>query len=331
MVSQISLSLVIFSILSLAYADKNVRIKPDQGALVVDATGAYPNSFRTISAAVAALHNKADAQKIFIFPSTYNEQVSIPRHKGLVTIQGYTNEATSYKKNQVTITNNISRLTAPDNYKTATFSVQSPNVRLYNLNIANTFGQGAQALAVSAVNTNQGYYGCKFTGFQDTVLSHIGRQIFAKSYISGAVDFIFGMNATTLFHEIDIETVSNGFITANGRNDPDNNYMYVFNKANITGTSGPGSTVLGRPWRPYAKVIFQESYMSDVVAPEGWSRWDSTSSVDHVVYREYKNYGPGANTSERVPWSSQATSLITPTDMFGSNFEKESWVDTDYL
>lgn len=130
---------------------------------------------------------------------------------------------------------------------------------------------------------------------------------------------------------MDIETISTGFITANGRDSEDNKSIYVFNKANITGTSGPNSTDLGRPWRPYSRVVFQQSYMSDVVTPRGWSRWDDVQSTDNVVYQEYLNQGPGANRSARVAWSSQGTALIKASDLFGSNYDRENWVDIDYL
>lgn len=130
---------------------------------------------------------------------------------------------------------------------------------------------------------------------------------------------------------MDIETIGTGFITANGRDSEDNKSIYVFNKANITGTSGPNSTDLGRPWRPYSRVVFQQSYMSDVVTPRGWSRWDDVQSTDNVVYQEYLNQGPGANRSARVAWSSQGTTLIKASDLFGSNYDRENWVDIDYL
>ena len=61
--------------------------------------------------------------------------------------------------------------------------------------MANTFGHSesnGQALAISAHASNQGYYGCQFTGYQDTVLANTGYQLYAKSLIVGATDFIFG-------------------------------------------------------------------------------------------------------------------------------------------
>lgn len=316
----------------LVLADKNVRVKPDRGALVVDASGSYPSSYLNISAAVASLHNKTDAQKIFIFPGTYVEQVYIPRLAGPLAIQGFTNNARDYKNNEVTLTYNLSRLDGlGNNDLTSTLRLWTTNVRVYNLDIANTFGEGAQALALSAQNTNQGFYGCKFTGYQDTIYANEGRQIYAKSYVNGAVDFIFGIRALAWFHQLDIVTIGNGYVTANGRDAEENKSIYVFNEVNVSGTSGANSTVLGRPWRPYSRVIFQKSYLGDVVKPAGWSRWDNVQSVDDVVYQEYENYGPGANPEERVEWSSQLDAPITATDLFGRKFDKENWVDADYL
>ena len=66
---------------------------------------------------------------------------------------------------------------------------------------------------------NQGYYGCQFTGFQDTVLAETGRQVYAKTYIEGATDFIFGQTALAWFDQCDIRvpTASLGYVTASGR------------------------------------------------------------------------------------------------------------------
>jgi pectinesterase len=316
-----------------AFANKWERTKPDRGALVVDASGKYDGSYTTIGAAVAGLHNGTDAQKIFIFPGTYTEQVYIRPLDGPLTIHGYTKNARDYKNNEVTLTYNLSRNTPglPNNDATSTLRLWTSNVKLYNMIVENTSGERVQALALSAQRTNQGFYGCKFTGYQDTVYANEGRQIYAKSYVNGAVDFIFGLRAIAWFHKLDIETTSSGYITANGREAEENDSFYVFNEVNVSGTSGPSSTVLGRPWRPYSRVVFQNSYLGDVVKPAGWSRWDSTQSVDNIFYKEYKNYGPGANVDARVEFSSQLDKKIKASDLFGNKFEKESWVDKDYL
>ncbi|KAJ4344961.1 hypothetical protein N0V95_006074 [Ascochyta clinopodiicola] len=314
---------------------KNERISPSRGSLVVDASGKLPNSHRNISSAVTALSNTTAAQVIYIAPGTYSEQVYIPPLAGPLTVQGYTKDARSYKDNKVTITGNLSRQTPglANNDATATVRLWTSNVKFYNLNIANTFGQaatGGQALALSAQKTGQGFYGCSFTGYQDTIYANEGKQVYAKTFINGAVDFIFGLRASAWFDKVDIETIGTGYITANGRDAANNTSIYVFNQANVRGTSGANSTYLGRPWRQWSRVIFQRSYLGDVIRPEGWSRWDSVQPVDNVVYEEYKNYGPGA-AGLRANFSSQLRKPVKAEDVFGPSFENEFWVDTNYL
>jgi pectinesterase len=178
---------------SMVLADsKNERITPSRGAIVVDASGKLQNSFRNISAAVNALLNTTSAQTIYIAPGTYTEQVYFRPLAGPLTVQGYTKDARSYKDNKVTITGNLSRQTPgiPNNDATATVRLWTSNVKFYNLDIANTFGEAitsGQALALSAQNTNQGFYGCSFTGYQDTIYANEGRQIYAKSFINGNI------------------------------------------------------------------------------------------------------------------------------------------------
>ncbi|KAF2833417.1 carbohydrate esterase family 8 protein-like protein [Ophiobolus disseminans] len=314
---------------------KYTRASPSRGSIVVDASGQHQGSYKTVSAGITALRNTTSAQTIFILPGTYTEQVYVPPLGGPLTVQGYTSDARSYKDNTVTITYNLSRKTPglANNDATATVRLWTPNVKFYNLNIYNTFGQAAtsgQALALSAQKTNQGFYGCKFTGYQDTIYANEGRQIYAKSYINGAVDFIFGLRAIAWFEDVDIESIGPGYITANGREAQNNTSIYVINQSKVFGSS-PNSTVLGRPWRTFSRVVFQKSYLGDVVKPEGWARWDAVQSVENVVYQEYKNFGPGAGLVARANFSTQIERAYRPVDLFGKRFESEGWVDGDYL
>ncbi len=144
------------------------------------------------------------------------------------------------------------------------------------------------------------------------------------------MDFIFGLRASAWFDKVDIQTIGPGYITANGRDSSNNTSIYVFNQADVRGMSGANSTFLGRPWRQWSRVIFQRSYLGDVVKPEGWSRWDAVQPLENVVYQEYKNYGPGA-AGLRASFSSQLSTPIKIEEVFGRGFEKEVWVDTNYL
>lgn len=119
---------------------------------------------------------------------TYNEQVYIPVLKSALTIYGETNDTSGYKSNRVTITQGKSQDDSANNDLTATLRAWTPNLKVYNINLVNTRGKGSQALAVSAMADKQGYYGCSFKGYQDTILAQTGNQVYAKCYIEGKLD-----------------------------------------------------------------------------------------------------------------------------------------------
>jgi pectinesterase len=157
----------------------------------------------------------------------------------------------------VTITQGRSQDTVATNDLTATLRAHNTGLKVYNINLENTRGQGRQALAVSALAGKQGYYGVKFMGYQDTILANVGAQLYARCYIDGAVDFIFGQNATAWFDAADIRIKGKGYIVASGRDSESNPSYYVIHNSNIQLANGvslaPGSTYLGRPWRNYAR------------------------------------------------------------------------------
>ncbi|CAI0380324.1 unnamed protein product, partial [Linum tenue] len=119
------------------------------------------------------------------------------------------------------------------------------------------------AVAAEVSGDKTSFYGCGFSGVQDTLWDNAGRHYFKRCTIEGAVDFIFG-NAQSI-------------------------------------VSGVGLSYLGRPWRPYARVLFFKSNFSQVVDPRGWDPWN-LSDQKGVIYAEYGNFGPGADTSNRVSW-----------------------------
>jgi len=53
---------------------------------------------------------------------------------------------------------------------------------MYNVNVKNTF-VGSQAIAISQYGNRVGLYGCAFIGYQDTVLTQQGTQVYLKGYI----------------------------------------------------------------------------------------------------------------------------------------------------
>jgi hypothetical protein len=94
-----------------------------------------------------------------------------------------------------------------NNDQTGTLRVKAAGFRLYNVNVNNSYGKGSQAIALSA-QADSGYYGCAFMGYQDTLLSNEGYQLYVKCMISGATDFIFGQRASAWFEKCDIRVVT---------------------------------------------------------------------------------------------------------------------------
>ncbi|KAE9063957.1 hypothetical protein PF007_g29368 [Phytophthora fragariae] len=260
----------------------NARIQPPVGATVVDASGTHPGSFKTIAEAAAHLPNTTATVEhtLFVYPGVYEEQVTITH-------------AMAQKDVPATVTKNR-------NDATSTLLLKASDVKIYNLNVANTAGDVGQAIAAKVDGANYGIYACNFTGYQDTLYSNKGPELIAKSYINGAIDFVFGLYAKAWFESCDIEVIGDGCITANGRNNDTNPSEYVFNKANVFG-SGKGIGYLGRPWRPYASVVFQNSNISDVINSDGWQKWNGDNNTTNVYFKEFNNTGADPGRQLRVP------------------------------
>ncbi|KAF3083336.1 hypothetical protein TWF569_005800 [Orbilia oligospora] len=307
------------------------RTSPPSGSLVVSKN---PSSgqYGTIQAAVNALSTTStSAQSIFIYQGTYNEQVKIPARKAVLSIYGYTTDTSSYSGNTVTITYSMGADIAGNNELSATVQSRSVGLKMYNIIVKNTRGKGVQALALSAYADKQGFYGCTFVGYQDTILANVGYQVYGKCYIEGATDFIFGQTARALFSQCVIRISGDGWVTANGRDSSSNPSYYLIDKSSIaaaSGYTGVGKSYLGRPWRNYARVVVQRTVLSNVINGAGWSQWSSSSpNTDHVSFQEYGNTGDGASGT-RASFSSKLGGAVNPTSILDGD---TSWVDLSYV
>jgi len=66
-----------------------------------------------------------------------------------------------------------------------------------------------------------------------------------------------------------------GFVTAQSRNSPDDPTGFVFEGGLVTGN---GKVHLGRAWRPYSRVIFRNTFFSDIITPQGWNAWTAVGN-----------------------------------------------------
>jgi len=210
---------------------------------------------------------------------------------------------------------------------------------MYNINVVNSYGIGSQALALSAYGTAQGFYGCSFVGYQDTVLTDIGTQYFGSSYIEGAVDYIFGQTANTYIKNSVIASVGVGAITASGPQTSSASGIYVLDSCHIQAAANAkvnlvGNVYLGRPWTQYARAVFKSCSLSNIINAAGWDKWSTTQpNTASVTFAEYVNTGPGSSTSQRARFSTQLSSSTAAkysiSAVLGSGYT--TWVDSNYL
>lgn len=128
-------------------------------------------------------------------------------------------------------------------------------------------------------------------------------------------------------------TAPGGAITANGRISSSDVSYYVISKSSVSAAQdasvGPQSVYLGRPWEDYARVCFQDTVLSSIIAPAGWEVWNSSSpNTAHVTFQEYENTGSGA-AGMRANFSRKLSSPVLIETVLGSSYT--SWVDGSYL
>ena len=236
---------------------------------------------------------------IHIKPGIYKEQIKILQTKPFIKFLGDDAEKT-------VLTFNLSAKTSGDTRNSYTTYISGSDFRAENITFENTYGTGSQAVAVY-VNTDRAVFrNCSFLGWQDTLFAHGGRQYYKDCYIEGHVDFIFG-SATAVFEDCHIHSKGAGYITAQWRLSDQETNGFVFRNCRLTGSDTGKGVYLGRPWRPYGRVVFINCWMDAHIRPEGWDNWRDPAREKTAWFAEYKSTGPGAHPSARVAWSRQLT------------------------
>lgn len=119
------------------------RTTAPTGCLSVGSSATYS----TISSALDALGTSSTAAAcIFVNSGTYAEQLTIT-YAGALTLYGSTTDTGTYKSNTVTITHSIKSADAGSLDASSTVNVKSDGFKMYNINVVNGYGSGAQAVA----------------------------------------------------------------------------------------------------------------------------------------------------------------------------------------
>jgi pectinesterase len=303
--------------------DVNVDVRPDVKT-GIESTTQYP----TIQMAMDHAPD-AGSGRVFvhIYPGVYHERVIVTQNRPRMTLIGM-----GSTPSDVVITNSLNAKTAGGTFFTETVEINGPQFEADNLTIENTAGNTGQAVAAVVRSDQSIFKHVRFLGHQDTLFADFGRQYYTACYITGGVDFIFG-NATAVFDHSELHALAPGFLTAQSRIKPSETTGYVIANSRVTSSIGdaedlasrhpnsgsnpmPGSKSaesakgtfgLGRPWRPYSRVVYLNTELPAGLNPAGWNNWGKTTNESTAYYAEFHSTGPGANPAARVPWSHQLT------------------------
>ncbi|HEY8413205.1 MAG TPA: pectinesterase family protein, partial [Pyrinomonadaceae bacterium] len=240
----------------------NSRASAKEIVVAADGSG----DFRTVQQAVDHVpDNNSQRILIHIKPGVYREQIRVSSGKRYVTFRGDDPRKTI-------LTYRISALEAGNTRLAFSTFVNAGEFRAENITFENSFGTGSQAVALFVDADRAEFRNCRFLGWQDTLFVNGGRQLFKDCYIEGHVDFIFG-SASAVFENCTIHSKGAGYVTAQYRTSDRENTGFVFLRCRLTGENTGNGVYLGRPWRPYARVVFIDCWLAAHIKPEGWDNW----------------------------------------------------------
>lgn len=281
--------------------DVHVRVSPDVTTGIEGTT-----EFPTIQMAMDHHPFAGPGGRVYIeiAPGTYHERVIVTQNHSNITLLGM-----GKSPEDVVITNSLNAKQAGGTFFTETVEINGAGFEADNITFENTAGNTGQAVAVADRGDRSIFKHCRFLGHQDTLFADYGRQYYVDSYIEGGVDFIFG-NATAVFDRTELHANGPGYLTAQSRTAADQATGYVILNSKVTSGIAPSakdSIGLGRPWRPFSRVVYVHTELPRDVPPAGWNNWGKASNEQTAYYAESNSTGPGANPSARVPWSHQLT------------------------
>lgn len=266
--------------------------------------------FKTVQEAINAVPDfrKEKETRIYIRNGVYKEKLVLAECKLNVTLIGESVEETV-----ITYDDYASKPNRFGENKgtsgSSSFYIYGLDFHAYDITFANSSGPVGQAVAVFVSGNRAVFTRCRFLGYQDTLYTYgkVSRQYYKDCYIEGTVDFIFG-SSTAFFDNCEIHSLGRGYLTA--ASTPEGmDYGYVLYRCRLTAAPGVERTMLGRPWRPYAKTVFVECAMGDHIDPAGWFNW-GVEKEKTAFYAEAGSRtldGKKVDVSRRVKWSRQVS------------------------
>ncbi|KAK3002596.1 hypothetical protein RJ639_022368 [Escallonia herrerae] len=262
--------------------------------------------FESVQAAIDSVP-KGNSNWIIIHvrKGVYREKVYIPENKPYIFMRGNGRGKTAIVWSQ----------SSDDNTESATIRVEAPHFIAFGISFKNNAPTGIahtsqnQSVAALVGADMVAFYHCAFFSAHNTLFDYKGRHYYENCYIQGSIDFIFG-RGQSVFHSCEIFVIADrrveirGSVTAQHRQNAKENSGFVFLKGKVYGVR---DVYLGRAKGAYSRVVFANTYLSNTIAPQGWTSLSYNDSIKNIYHAEYKCYGPGSASKERADWSKQLT------------------------
>jgi pectinesterase len=270
--------------------------------VAADGSGNYKTVQQAFDAVAA---NNKKPVTIFIRNGIYKEKLHLDSGKRNVTLQGEGkfNTILTYDDHTGKISPGGDTIST---YTSQSFLMRADHFTAKDITFQNDAGYSAgQAVAIQITGDEAAFINCRFIGNQDVLFPSkpATRQYFERCYIEGTTDFIFGPSVAW-FEQCHIHSKKNSHVTA-ASTPKDQEFGYVFNDCILTGDTILHNVSLGRPWRPFANVVYIHCYIDTHIMSQGWSNWNNTENYKTARYAEYNNYGPGAQPALRASWAKQ--------------------------
>lgn len=272
-------------------------------AYTTDITVAQDGSgnYKTVQEALDSIpSNNSSRQIIYIKNGTYREKVRVT--KPYVSLIGQDKKKTIITYNDHVDTSKSNAY----NMETPTVIIKAKDFSAENINFTNESGQIERANAIKVQADRAAFYNCTIFGGQDTLLlNNAGqRAYFDKCNISGDVDFIYGAMIAAFNKCVITSNDKTGYITA-ASTPQEQKYGFLFQYCVLNADSSvkKGGVYLGRPWRPYASVVYKSCNMGSHINLTGWNNWGNASNESTARYMEYGSSGDGYNKDKRVKWA----------------------------
>ncbi|XP_024925729.3 pectinesterase [Ziziphus jujuba] len=276
----------------------DVDVLAPHAVVAQDGTG----QFEKIADAVKAYpKNHTGRYIIYVKSGEYRETITITKEKINVFMYG----------DGATETVVIGRRKNTTVYRSATFSAIGKGFICKHMGFTSA-GYRPDKVALRVQSDQAAFFNCAIDGTIGPLLALAHRQFFRHCKISGTLNIITGDSALVIQNSWIIVKkpvlTRKATVTANGRSDRHENTGFVLHNCAVVPDEKfkperfNYSTYLGVALNKYARTIVMESELGDFIHPEGWLTGDEDIGAYTVNFAEYKNNGPGAQTSKRVNW-----------------------------